>query len=220
MLCHPSAQFFTYALAVLSCGACCVVLNWRQPQEPLVEMSQRAECSHIVAAPPFEEAARLICKSLSLRGVLWLLPPSRSLLEDEAVLPALDGENAPRTRPFSDAKIRHEPTLRPDALAFIMFTSGSTATPKGVPLTHGGLVWLCHQRLAATPDAFSAPHAGTLSLLPNFHVIGAAPSLCHLPLNLTPAAGDSCARTPLNRGRPHEQLPLLPLCRRALCRGP
>ena len=172
MLCHPSAQFFTYALAVLSCGACCVVLNWRQPQEPLVEMSHRAECSHIVAAPPFEEAARLICKSLSLRGVLWLLPPSRSLLEDEAVLPALDGENAPPTRPFSDAKIRHEPTLRPDALAFIMFTSGSTATPKGVPLTHGGLVWLCHQRLAATPDAFSAPHAGTLSLLPNFHVIG------------------------------------------------
>ena len=54
----------------------------------------------------------------------------------------------------------------------IMFTSGSTATPKAVPLTHRGLLWNCRQRLTLQADAFAEPNAGTLSLLPNFHVIG------------------------------------------------
>jgi long-subunit acyl-CoA synthetase (AMP-forming) len=53
-----------------------------------------------------------------------------------------------------------------------MFTSGSTATPKAVPLTHGGLLWNCEQRQLVSPDLVAASNASTLSFLPNFHVIG------------------------------------------------
>jgi acyl-coenzyme A synthetase/AMP-(fatty) acid ligase len=62
-----------------------------------------------------------------------------------------------------------------DSLALIMFTSGSTSTPKPVPFTHGQLLWsLEHnqQQVLRFQEALSAPGAGTLSFLPNFHVIG------------------------------------------------
>ena len=65
----------------------------------------------------------------------------------------------------------------PNDVATVMFTSGSTATPKAVPLTHSQLLWSCEQKLLRHHElgAFlpgSSPTAGTLSLLPNFHVIG------------------------------------------------
>ena len=65
--------------------------------------------------------------------------------------------------------------MHADTLALIMFTSGSTSTPKPVPFTHGKLLWsLEHnqQQRLRFREALSMPGAGTLSFLPNFHVIG------------------------------------------------
>lgn len=36
------------------------------------------------------------------------------------------------------------PELNPHSIAFLQFTSGSTSTPKGVMVTHGGLLHNCH----------------------------------------------------------------------------
>ena len=45
-------------------------------------------------------------------------------------------------------------TVAPEAgeVAMILYTSGSSGLPKGVPLTHDGALWTADQRLRTTPD--------------------------------------------------------------------
>jgi amino acid adenylation domain-containing protein len=62
-----------------------------------------------------------------------------------------------------------EPDIGPDALAFIQYTSGSTATPKGVMVSHGNL--LHNQRLIR--DACGHSEASVfVSWLPVYHDLG------------------------------------------------
>jgi acyl-CoA synthetase (AMP-forming)/AMP-acid ligase II len=49
-----------------------------------------------------------------------------------------------------------DPAVSSSSLAFLQYTSGSTATPNGVMLTHGNLLYnsaLIHQRVEHTPDS-------------------------------------------------------------------
>ena len=99
---------------------------------------------------------------------LWLdAPPSPHAAAD--VLPALN-----LTAPVASL-LCADSIARADGLALIMFTSGSTATPKPVPFTHHQLLWsLEHsqQQRLRFPEVLAQLDAGTLSFLPNFHVIG------------------------------------------------
>lgn len=62
-----------------------------------------------------------------------------------------------------------EPELSADSLAYLQYTSGSTATPKGVMVTHGNVLHnsaSIHQGFAHTPDSRA------LTWLPHFHDMG------------------------------------------------
>ena len=100
--------------------------------------------------------------------VLWLnAPPSPHAAID--VLPALD------LTTHAASSLHADSMALADHLALIMFTSGSTSTPKPVPFTHCQLLWsLEHsqQQRLRFPEVLKQPNAGTLSFLPNFHVIG------------------------------------------------
>ncbi|TDD15827.1 fatty acyl-AMP ligase [Actinomadura sp. KC06] len=61
------------------------------------------------------------------------------------------------------------PEFRPDTLAFLQYTSGSTSEPKGVMITHGNL--LCNgeeieRRIAGTPDTVG------VGWVPHYHDMG------------------------------------------------
>ncbi|EAW37309.1 fatty acyl-AMP ligase [Lyngbya sp. PCC 8106] len=62
-----------------------------------------------------------------------------------------------------------EPVLTSDTLAFLQYTSGSTATPKGVMITHGNLL----QNLAAIHRCFGhSPQSQGVIWLPPYHDMG------------------------------------------------
>jgi acyl-CoA synthetase (AMP-forming)/AMP-acid ligase II len=62
----------------------------------------------------------------------------------------------------------------PSAVAAVFFTGGTTGTPKAVPHTHAGLVWVARRLRAATPAPFApdVEHRGTVCFTPFFHVMG------------------------------------------------
>ncbi len=66
-------------------------------------------------------------------------------------------------------------TLRPasDTPADILYTSGTTGNPKGVPHTHGSLAFTT-QSVAQGTKEFASDHDVTLMALPLFHIFGKA----------------------------------------------
>ena len=63
----------------------------------------------------------------------------------------------------------HDPAVRDNTIAFLQYTSGSTAAPKGVMISHGNLI----TNVAATYAAFGyGPEAVGVSWLPPYHDMG------------------------------------------------
>ncbi len=85
------------------------------------------------------------------------------------------------------------PDVDPDAPALIQYTSGSTATPKGVVLSHANVLANCRQMRAKIE---SEPEAGArfVSWLPLYHDFGLITSVLHTAWS----AGQSWLMSPLD----------------------
>src|SRR5262249_23321738 len=74
---------------------------------------------------------------------------------------------------LTDGPDLRPPATAPDDVAFIQYTSGSTALPKGVMVTHGNLIEnMARMEAVWALDQAATPGATMVSWLPAFHDLG------------------------------------------------
>jgi long-chain acyl-CoA synthetase len=156
-------------LGAMASGRCVNPVNLLSQPEVMRYVFEHSDCKLIVAAPEWAERVRALAAGLPCRVVV--VDPDALSLPDEmsGSLPAA-------------------PAPRPDDLALLMYTSGTTGRPKGVMLTQANLV--------ANAKAISAEHALTaadrvLGVLPLYHINAFAVTML-APL----ASGGSVAMAP------------------------
>ena len=195
----PSVPFFVYTLAVIRGGGAAAVLNWRQPHDALVAMARAASARSLLASVDLGNEARRLCDSAAGVRLLWIPrscaddapaptpdDPSRphsaaadaTSAQPPAEVRAGGGDAGTDEAGFAREAAQREGELAGadsspgNATALLLFTSGSTGAPKPVALSHCALLAACGAKRRMSAELLSTQRAGTLSFLPNFHVIG------------------------------------------------
>ena len=114
-----SLDFLTAVLGILAAGGAYLPLDPRQPERRLTQIVRQSGATLILASAPFREA----CAAALGEG-------GPAVLSLEELLAAPSGMR--RAAPL--------PSLFPEQLAYILFTSGSTGSPKGAMLAHQGML--------------------------------------------------------------------------------
>jgi acyl-CoA synthetase (AMP-forming)/AMP-acid ligase II len=152
-----SAAFFEIWIGANKAGCALAPLNWRSAAPELVEVVRDANVSLIFAGRDFTELAERVRQTA--KTAVHVVP------EDE-----LD-------QWFSRGGSADPGIAIPDnATALLGYTSGTTAAPKGVPITHGALMnWF---RAAENEPSvnWNSDDIG-LMVMPNFHLAGTLVSL-------------------------------------------
>jgi acyl-CoA synthetase (AMP-forming)/AMP-acid ligase II len=152
-----SAAFFEIWVGANKGGCALAPLNWRSAAAELVEVVHDANVSLIFAGRDFTELAERVRHATET--ALQVIP------EDELEQWFSRGSSADPAIAVPDS-----------ATALLGYTSGTTAAPKGVPITHGALMnWF---RAAATEPSvnWDSDDIG-LMVMPNFHLAGTLVSL-------------------------------------------
>jgi amino acid adenylation domain-containing protein len=136
--------------AALCAGAAFVPLNPRFPAERTRAMLERADVDALIVDSTALPALPGLLRGLPRSPVVLLPDVVRSQagdLGDVRVLDAMDLAVA--------APLETPPEVAPDDIAYLLFTSGSTGAPKGVPVTHANVrAFLAanQERYRLTPD--------------------------------------------------------------------
>lgn len=152
-----SAAFFEIWVGANKAGCAIAPLNWRNAAAELVEVVHDAKMPLTFAGREFTELAERVRQATEF--TLQVIP------EDE-----LDQWFSRRTS--ADPGI----ALPDSATALLGYISGTTAAPKGVPISHGAVMnWF---RAAATEPSvnWNSDEVG-LMVMPNFHLGGTLVSL-------------------------------------------
>ncbi len=142
-----------------------VVLAWDKAVPAIAPLRDRAHVRHVVGVD--------ITRSMARRSRLLLRLPAGKA---RAARARLTSGTLPAGVPGWRDLLRHgcipgsHPRPAPEDVAVIMYTSGTTGRPKGVPLTHANLVANCYQGIAWT--RLSVATEGFLAALPMFHAFG------------------------------------------------
>jgi acyl-CoA synthetase (AMP-forming)/AMP-acid ligase II len=152
-----SAAFFEIWVGANKAGCALAPLNWRSAPPEIVEVVQDGNVPLIFAGRDFTELAERVRHAAKI--TVQVIP------EDEL------------EQWFSRGGCTDPGIAVPDsATALLGYTSGTTAAPKGVPITHGALIkWF---RAASTEPSVDGDSDDVgLMVMPNFHLAGTLVSL-------------------------------------------
>ncbi len=158
-------------LGVLHAGAVCVPLSVKlQTEQELGFRINHSECVAVIASDQQIAKLRPLKESFTTVKHYILLDPEEILEDDERLFEIVmeEGKKLMETNPAA-LKERMD-GVKPSSLANISYTSGTTANPKGIMLTHWNYVFNAEQaidHLRGLP-----PHYCTLLILPWDHSFG------------------------------------------------
>lgn len=155
-----SAAFFEIWLGVSKAGCALTPLNWRGSPAELVEVVRDANLPLIFAGPD--------CVELADQARDAVGTPVDVILED--TLADWAGETG-----AEEAAV----VVTEDTIALLAYTSGTTAAPKGVPISHGAL-WRWFRAASTEPSVSWDSDDVGLMVMPNFHLAGTWVSLSAL----------------------------------------
>ncbi len=156
ILSRRGAQLYAAVLGALGAGRAYVALNPAFPTERLRRMIRIAPAAVLVIGP---EEASLLPELLAEAEapVVILAPPGAIGAELRAALSP--HEVAPLEWEADPGRALDCPVTDPDAVACVLFTSGTTGAPKGVPARHRSLVaytaYAAYRYSATEDDRFS-----------------------------------------------------------------
>jgi fatty-acyl-CoA synthase len=156
VMANNGVEFFDLQFACARTGAICVLINWRLALAELEFIVNDSKPLLLVHDAEFAVAATKLQGFCDLPNLLTI--DHRSLVNPyEAVVSRLSGQAV------QHAKVTHDDVLT------IMYTSGTTGTPKGAMITHGMVLWHCVNMSVA---AGVGPDSVHLTALPLFHTGG------------------------------------------------
>jgi long-chain acyl-CoA synthetase len=147
ILAENRVEFIASYLGIMRMGAVVVPVNHKLPRATIEHIFRDSEIQLA-----FSDAAR------------------RPLVPDSVPTIDLDGDGANSFGAFLDPGPLHTFMPQETDLAEILYTSGSTGLPKGVPLNHHGQLWAIGHYLE--PFSATAPRDTTIIVAPLYHMNG------------------------------------------------
>ena len=136
-----SADYLVLYMATMAAGLVSVCVNHRLPRETVAHIMKDSSVKLAIADAERSPLVSALVPTVAIEQLDALLDPG----------------------PFAPID------MRPEEVAMVLYTSGSTGLPKGVPLTHGGYIWAT----TATPEQRSGIEGRkAIIAAPLFHMNG------------------------------------------------